>query len=202
MFDLCGSKPLPGWFGALFHLLALRFTRFCNSAGNWKLGYKICMWITQDKYDGQTIVESYPNVCSLEPIHGSAFCAVHSKVVEGMGYPIQIREFIRRCQVDPVNYTREGKNRVRSVLQSLSKNEAKGDDTESAEEAQGTGYLLRNRQIVANTTQMTAEEDDKCRKDIGDVRRRIHSWSRGVMVVVGGKKEKQTLIGHLKWFYF
>ena len=144
------------------------------------------MWIPQDKYDGETIVESFPNVCALEPIHGSAFCSLHSRLVEGMGYPTQIREFIRRCQVDPGNYTKEGKNRVKSVLQSLSRNQTE-NETESAEEAQGTSYLLRNRQIANNNNcEMTGQEGDKCRKDIGDIRRRIHSWSRGVMVVVGG----------------
>ena len=61
-----------------------------------------------------------------------------------------------------------------------------GESTMSAEDAQGTGYVLRNR-LIANQDnfKMTDGPDDTCRKDIGIVHR-LHKWSRGVEEIVGG----------------
>ena len=145
------------------------------------------MWVPQDKYDGQSITEFYPNVCACQPEYGSAFCSAHSRLVEKKGFPIAIRDFMRECQVDPDNYNRDAKGKVRAVLQSLSKNVAE-NYTETASQAQGTSHLLRNRQIATRENgQMTdPDEEGKCRKDIGELRR-LHSWSRGVEMVVGGE---------------
>ena len=153
--------------------------------GNWKLNYRICFWSPQNKYPDQDILEEYPKVCSEEPAPGSGFCSVHSKIVESLEYPSELRKFIIKCGADPDAYTKEGKKKVKAVLKSLSR-DVQGESTMSAEDAQGTGYLLRNR-LIANQDnfKMTDGPDDSCRKDIGIVHR-LHSWSRGVEEIVGG----------------
>ena len=56
----------------------------------------------------------------------------------------------------------------------------------SPEDAQGTSYFLRNRQISTKENfQTTDSPDDDCRKDIG-ILHRLHSWSRGIVEIVGG----------------
>ena len=154
--------------------------------GNWKLNFRICCWRPQEKYSGQNILEEYPNVCSEEPVPGSAFCKDHTKIVESLEYPTQLKKFIQKCGADPDAYTKEGKKKVKAVLQGLSKLKDTQEKTSSGEDSQGTGYLLRNRQI-SNTDnfKMTEGSDDKCRKDIGVIHR-LHTWSRGIVEIVGG----------------
>ena len=154
--------------------------------GNWKLSYKICFWSPQNKYPDQGILEAYPKVCSEEPAFGSAFCSVHSKIVEDLGYSSQLRKFITKCGANPDAYTKEGKKQVKAVLQSLSKRLDSGGSTKSAEDAQGTEYLLRDRKISNEENfKMTEDPEESCRKDIGIVHR-LHTWSRGVEEIVGG----------------
>ena len=153
--------------------------------GNWKLSYKICFWCPQDKYPDQNILEAYPKVCAEEPAFGSAFCSAHSRLVETLGYPSQLRPFISKCGADPDAYTKEGKKMVKAVLQSLSKSKDTGGKTKSAEDAQGTEYLLRDRNISNQENFKMTETGESCRKDIG-ILHRLHSWSRGVEEIVGG----------------
>ena len=145
------------------------------------------MWVPQEKYDGESITEFYPNVCPAQPEYGSAFCPAHSRLVEKKGFPCAIRDFLRQCKVDPDNYNREAKSKVTAVLQTLSKS-VDEDFTETASEAQGISYLLRNRQIAnRENCQLTdPDAEGKCRKDVGELRR-LHSWSRGVEMIVGGE---------------
>ena len=73
----------------------------------------------------------------------------------------------------------------RAVLEKLSKTHDT-KSTMSAEDAQGTSYFLRNRQISTKENfQTTDGPDDDCRKDIG-ILHRLHSWSRGIVEIVGG----------------
>ena len=75
---------------------------------------------------------------------------------------------------------------MKAVLQSLSKSKDTGGSTKSAEDAQGTEYLLRNQQISNQENfKMTDDPGESCRKDIG-ILHRLHSWSRGVEEIVGG----------------
>ena len=94
------------------------------------------MWVPQEKYDVDSITEFYPNVCATQPEHGSAFCSVHSRLVEKKGFPTGIRDFMRQCQVNPENYNREAKAKIQAVLKSLSK-DVDENMTETASEAQG-----------------------------------------------------------------
>ena len=132
-----------------------------------------------------SFLKGYPNVCSEEPAHGSAFCSSHSKIIEQLEYPTELRKFITKCGADPDAYTKEGKKKVRAVLEKLSKTHDT-KSTMSAEDAQGTSYFLRNRQISTKENfQTTDGPDDDCRKDIG-ILHRLHSWSRGIVEIVGG----------------
>ena len=154
--------------------------------GNWKLGYRICFWCRQRKYPDQNNFEEFPKVCAEEPAVGSAFCSAHSAIVESLGYPSQLRPFISKCGANPDAYTKEGKKKVKAVLQTMSKSTDTAGSTMSAEDAQGTEYLLSNHQISnEDNFKMTDDPDQKCRKDIGIVHR-LHSWSRGVEEIVGG----------------
>ena len=74
---------------------------------------------------------------------------------------------------------------VKAVLQSLSKSKDTGGKTKSAEDAQGTEYLLRDRNISNQENFKMTETGESCRKDIG-ILHRLHSWSRGVEEIVGG----------------
>ena len=155
--------------------------------------FQICSWIPQDKYDGKTITESYPNVCAEEPEYGKLFCPTHARLVESMDFPSEANGFIQKCKVDPGNYTKDGKQKVKKVLEFLSEKASQGTPdlkTSTPEETQGTAYLLRNRQIANNENSEMAEDyvkENFIKKDIGELRKRIFAWSRGVMLIVGGE---------------
>ena len=106
--------------------------------------------------------------------------------MESLEYPTQLKKFIQKCGAEPNAYTKEVKKMVKAVLQSLSKLKDTQERTSSAEDSQGTGYLLRNHQL-SNTDnfKMTEGSDDMCRKDIGIIHR-LHTWSRGIVEIVSG----------------
>ena len=75
---------------------------------------------------------------------------------------------------------------MKAVLKNMSMSKDAGESTMCAEDAQGTEYLLRNREISnQDNFKMTDGPDDNCRKDIGVIHR-LHKWSRGVEEIVGG----------------
>ena len=82
---------------------------------------------------------------------------------------------------------------MKKVLEFLSEKASQGTPdlkTSTPEETQGTAYLLRNRQIANNENSEMAEDyvKENCiKKDIGELRKRIFAWSRGVMLIVGGE---------------
>ena len=130
-------------------------------------------------------MEALPNVCAEEPEWGSAFCSRHKAVVESMEYPSDLRGFIRRCGGNPSSYTKEDKKRVKTVLESLSQRYAgERSTTETAADAQGTKYLIMNKDLAtASNFEITEEVDDHC-KNIGQLQT-LNKWSRGILAVVG-----------------
>ena len=147
--------------------------------------YKICSWIPSNKSPVQNILEALPNVCAEETVFGSAFCVSHKQVIENMGYPSDLRGFISSCGGNPSSFTKDDKKKVKAVLESLSQTYAGENTTESGGDAQGTTYLLRNRELAtASNFEMTEEKDDHCKKNIGQLQT-LNKWSRGVLVMVG-----------------
>ena len=137
--------------------------------GNWKLNYKICLWIPTHNYpEDQNLLEHLPNVCSQSPAPKSAFCKVHKEIVESLGYPSQLRNFINSCGADSSSFTKDGRRQGKAVLQRLSKTYQGELSTQSGDEAQGTRYLLRDRQLAtAANFEMTDPPDKRCKKDTG-----------------------------------
>lgn len=158
----------------------------------WKVHYKICSWIPfknppeKNKLGDKNILEALPNVCAEEPVYGSAFCHKHKEVVASMGYPSDLKGFIESCGANPSPFTKSDKDKVKQVLEELSQNyDGEASKTESGGDAQGTSYLLRNRELAKDTNfEMTQEFDDHCQKNIGKLQT-LNKWSRGVLVVVG-----------------
>ena len=138
--------------------------------GNWKLTHKICMWNPKSRHPTQNILKTYPNVCSEQPAYGSAFCVEHSRTVEDLGYPSELRKFLEKCGANPNSYNKEGKAKVSAILDKLTEQSTNQENTASASDAQGTTYFLRNRQL-ANRENFSLREDAEsdCRKDIGEV---------------------------------
>ena len=112
------------------------------------------------------------------------------------GFP----NFPKKCQVDLDCFNNTEKAKIKRVLEQLS-NDAEDVITEDASQAQGTTYLLRNRLITNKEnsemlqvdgqcqenegSRKSSDVEGECRKDLGE-KRRLHSWSRGVLVIVGG----------------
>ena len=164
--------------------------RGCSSIvsvdGLWKLTYKICMWEPTNKYPGQNISEYVPNACPLQPGAGSAFCDHHGKTVISCGYPSELRPFLKACGANPNAYTKEGKEKVLSVLKFIAQEKPDNDQIPTTEDEQGTGYFLRNKKMATkeNLAEPLGNIGD-CRKDIGEAKR-LHRRSRGVECIVSG----------------
>ena len=83
-------------------------------------------------------------------ILGKAFCASHCTKVAELGYPTDLKEFLRSCSnrnqtVDPEDYSKPMKQRVDEELKIIAtKMEGSTITIQTATEAQGTSYLLRN----------------------------------------------------------
>ena len=81
---------------------------------------------------------------------GKAFCASHCIKVAELGYPTDLKEFLRSCSdtrqtVDPDEYSKPMKQRVDEELKMIAKKmEGSPITVPTATEAQGTSYLLRN----------------------------------------------------------
>ena len=146
----------------------------------------ICLWNPKSQQPIQDILLAYPNVCAEQPAHASAFCHKHSKIVQELGYPSELRPFLEKCGANPNAYTKDGKAKVAAILDKLSLENTAEENTESAEDAQGIRYFLRNKQLANKENFMLSEDaEEDCRKDLGEVQR-LHRRSRGVECVVGG----------------
>ena len=130
------------------------------------------MWEPKNKYPDENIQEYLPNVCPEQPSSSGAFCDLHAKMVENLGYPSQLRSFLEKCGANPNCYTPAGREKVKSVLKRLSTENKDPNEGESAESMQGVGYLLRNREIANfDNFQVNPREAGDCRKDIGEATR-------------------------------
>ena len=130
------------------------------------------MWEPSNPYPDRNILEYLPNVCPEQPQSGGAFCELHAKVVENQGYPSQLRPFLEKAGADPNCYTAAGRAKVQSLLKMISSQSQDHTVVETAQDAQGVGYLLRNREIVnAENLQVKSKEAGDCRKDIGEAPR-------------------------------
>ena len=92
------------------------------------------------------LADYIPNVCPESLDNNKAFCAEHSKVVENMGVPSKLNDFISYCGSDPESLNKEGKGKMVKVLEKLS-TKVKNDNVPTLFDSQGTGYLLRDRNI-------------------------------------------------------
>ena len=140
----------------------------------------------------ENIQDFFPVVCTEEPAHNSAFCTAHTELVKSRGYKTPIRDFIKECGADPSHYTKAGKEKVRAVLRSLMTSVPREMTTHTAEIAQGTSYLLRNREVTNEENFQSEFDGEKCSKNTGEIHR-LHNWSRGIFQVVGaggGQKSK------------
>ena len=140
------------------------------------------MWSPQKKENQDETLGKFPNVCAEQPAPGSAFCPVHAKAVEDLNYPSALREFLITCGANPGNYTKEQKEKVRSILEDLSNESTTGVVTQSGADMQGTSFLLENKDLRPDSGQMEAGKS--CNKDTGEIFR-LHNWSRGIQVIVG-----------------
>ena len=134
------------------------------------------------------IQDYLPLVCTESPAHNSGFCETHTRVVASLGYPTNVRDFITRCGGNPSHYTKECKEKVKGVLKTILRAQGGVEETETAEIAQGTGYLLRNQEVTNENNLQFEEEGENvegCRKNTGQIHR-LHNWSRGIFQVVSG----------------
>ena len=157
--------------------------------GLWKLTYPICMW--DNKVPALKDVQEFvPNVCVESTDYGKAFCKKHGTIIEKLGHPSGLRDFIQSCGADPNQYTKEGLKKVASVLQSLSDlKSANVEDEDTSGASQGTTQLLSNKQIMNKDNLVLYDDnnvgEEQCRKDVGD-RLQLRRRSRGVEVFVTG----------------
>ena len=159
-----------------------------------KLRYKICHWIPLKKYPNESILKHLPSVCSQAPVGQSAFCSLHTQIVQSMNYPTRLRDFIAHCGGDANSFSKEDRENMQDVLKNISRSYNGGRSTQSGDEAQGITYLVTNRHVADSDNFEHSEEDieKRCKKDTGD-RVRLRKWSRGVLVAVAGS-------GHILWW--
>ena len=80
-------------------------------------------------------------------ISGQAFCGAHGEVIDQLGYPTALRDFLNSCSsvnapVDPFNYTKSMKEKVDTVLRDISKKAGKPQgDIKSASDVQGYSFI-------------------------------------------------------------
>ena len=128
-----------------------------------------------------------PNTCTNSPAHGLAFCKEHCEIIISLGYPVELRQFLKSCahddEIDPDNYTKDMQKKVDQKLLEISKKIPASERFKSCMDAQGksthnhklrlnrfsnnilgTGYLLRNRKLLTkNAVQLTGDGED-CNK--------------------------------------
>ena len=95
-----------------------------SADGLWKLSYPICMCnvrggLTED-------LQSYiPMVCTNSPLPGQAFCKEHCQKVSSLGYPTDLKDFLKSCSserqiVNPREYSKPMRQRVDEVIHEIS----------------------------------------------------------------------------------
>ena len=71
--------------------------------------------------------EFIPNVYTNTPSYGKAFCEEHCKFVTDLGYPTNLREFLKSCsdgevEIDPEHFSKAMQEKVDKVLCQLYQN--------------------------------------------------------------------------------
>ena len=111
-----------------------------------------------------------PNVCTSSPAHNQAFCKEHCAIVKHMGYPTELREFLKSCArdgeegINPDNYTKGMQEKVDAVLHRICKNIPASSRFQTSVDAQGTGYLLRDRNLLTRANVELTGDGDDCNK--------------------------------------
>ena len=79
----------------------------------------------------------------VNPCLGKAFCQSHCAKIEKLGYPTELKPFLKFCgdnitPVNPENYTKQMKEKVDIVVKKISKLlEVDHEDLKSSTDAQG-----------------------------------------------------------------
>jgi hypothetical protein len=86
------------------------------------------------------------NMTLLICIAGKAFCEGHCEGIEKLGYPSDLRAFIKSCgdinhPINANDYTKPMKERVDAVVKQVSKMMESGGDFRSSSDAQGRHHL-------------------------------------------------------------
>ena len=101
-----------------------------------------CMYQQPSRRLGVTI--HWNSLCLI--YLGHAFCGAHGEVIKDLGYPTELRSFLKSCSsndtpVDPSKYDKTMKSRVEAVLRDISKKAVKPQGTiKSATDVQGLFY--------------------------------------------------------------
>ena len=117
--------------------------------------------------------EFVPNVCTSAPVKNKAFCKSHTEQIEEKKIPTDLKTFLKWCGTDaapvnPENYNISMEKRFKEVLKTIpAKLENFGNVSAMAShEAQGTSYLLRDRNLLNHTSFQLEGGDqvDDCNK--------------------------------------
>ena len=124
-----------------------------SADGLWKLSYPICMMKVAGGLS-HDLSGYIPMVCSNSPAPSKAFCLSHCDEVMKLGYPTDLKEFLKSCgnrnqHVDPDHYSKTMKERVDEELHYIAKklDVRSSIQTRSGSDAQGTSYFLRHAEF-------------------------------------------------------
>lgn len=153
--------------------------------GLWKISFAICMWDCSSAYPS-AITEYVPQCCPNEPENGKAFCDSHSQVVEKLGKPSGLRPFLESCGVKGENINKEEKKGVDCILKEMAaKSLVKEPGGRTAGEEQGTERLLRKCSKDVKNFEVVKNNEEECRKDVGE-NVRLRRYSRGYLAACSG----------------
>jgi hypothetical protein len=150
----------------------------------------------------EELQEYIPNTCSKSPAPGSysdhystlltnlksighAFCKSHCEDVKALGYPTELKPFLKSCgtgisPVDPDQYTKEMMSKVNETVKTISKTLIKNPTMRSATDAQGkqfniqflysvcniagTTYFLRKQKLTPSSFELEGDDGEDCNK--------------------------------------
>ena len=142
------------------------------------------MWDNRASYPSD-ILDYLPSVCPDSPKYGHAFCDKHVEATKALNVPTLLNDFISFCGANPDSLNKDGRTKMSVVLETMSRMSKVRDD--KAVDAQGTGYLLRNRNIATKELLRDDKADrNDCRKDLGEKCTHKLCRSRGVFCAISG----------------
>ena len=139
-------------------------------------------------------LQSYiPMVCTNSPLPGQAFCKEHCQKVSSLGYPTDLKDFLKSCSserqiVNPREYSKPMRQRVDEVIHEISeKIEGTVANVKTASEAQGFSYLLRDIAFRRQQNFILAEDNtNECNKHVQCSVMKLRRWSRGILAIERG----------------